>query len=231
MNTTWKELQETCLRKMFSLDGRELVRDSSTNPYLHSMPSAANEAMRILATTGRYWKKCLTIRQGDEDATDMEEASSLAEETQDVSAKAKFQLGAYNAYDLAELTGDFYSMREVMLSNGGNYGKCEYRMEGDELLLLPAGMEGEFRIWYHAYPPKITAETADDFEIGLPPEVASMIALYMAGQLYKDDDISIAQIYMNEFMTWLEELKASAARANSRNAGNGGSWTSVKGYY
>ena len=50
ITTTWKELQETCLRKMFSLDGAELVRHGDTHPYLNSMPAAANEAMNILAT-------------------------------------------------------------------------------------------------------------------------------------------------------------------------------------
>lgn len=214
MDMTWKELQEDCLRKMFSLDGTELVRDSSTNPYLNSMPAAANEAMRILATTGRYWKKCTTITQGGESPT-----------------PAPLTLGGYYGYDLKALTGDFYCIQGIKLASGSDYGDYDgYRMEGNELLLLPKETEGDFRIWYNAYPPKITKETADDFKIELPPEEASMIALYMAGQLYKDDDISIAQIYMNEFATWLEELKTSAAAADGRNTG-GGEWKSIKGYY
>lgn len=213
MSMTWKELQETCLRKMFSLDGTELVRDSSTTPYINSMPAAANEAMRILATVGRYWQKCHTIEQGGENAT-----------------TPTLQLGKNNAYDLAEMTGDFYSMKEVMLLYDDSYGACGYRMEGDSLFLVPADQEGIYRIWYYAYPPRITKETADDFEIGLPDEAASMIALYMAGQLYKDDDISIAQIYMNEFTAWLEELKESGRKARGRNSGAGG-WTSSKGWY
>ena len=52
----------------------------------------------------------------------------------------------------------------------------------------------------------------------------------MAGQLYKHDDISIAQIYMNEFFEWMERLAESGRKADGRNAGSGG-WTSVKGYY
>ena len=88
-----------------------------------------------------------------------------------------------------------------------------------------------FRIWYNAYPPKVTKEMPGNTVIELHPEEASMIALYMAGQLYKDDDISIAQIYMNEFMTWLEELKQSGRTADSRNNGNGGGFYSQKGWY
>lgn len=214
MDTTWKELQETCLRKMFSLDGTDLVRNGETNPYLNAMPAAANEAMRILATVGRYWRKCLTITQGGEEPTE-----------------ATMRLGRNNAYDLMEMAGDFYCMKEVKLTIGDEYGSYHgYRMEGDSLLLLPADLAGEFRIWYNAYPPKITKETPDDFSIGLPPEVASLIALYMAGQIYKDEEPGIATGYMNEFTAWLEELKTSAAKANGRNAGTGGGWKSVKGW-
>lgn len=215
MNTTWKELQETCLRKMFSLDGAELVRDDSTTSYLSAMPAAANEAMRILTTAGRYWQKCLTITQGGENPS-----------------TPTMTLGTNNAYDLMEMAGDFYCLKEIKLVSGTEYGNfVEYRMEGDDILLLPADLEGTFRIWYNAYPPKITGATADDFEIGLPPEAASMIALYMAGQLFKEEEVGIATTYMNEFLTWLDELKTSGARAKSRNSGTGGGWTSVKGYY
>ncbi len=213
MATTWKELQENCLRKLFSLDGAALVRDSNTNAYLNSMPAAANEAMRILTTIGRYWRKCVTITQGGEEET-----------------PPTLRLGAYKGYDLPTLAGNFYCIREVRLAASESYAPYPaYQMEGDGLLLLPAGQEGEFRVWYDAYPPVLTLETPDDFVIDLPDEVAGLIPLYMAGQLYKDDDISIAQIYMNEFTAWLEELKQSAARASGRNTGSG--WTSVKNWY
>ena len=63
MSITWKELQETCLRKMDSLDGVALTKDSNNAAYLYGMPAAANEALMLLATNGRYWKKLLTITQ------------------------------------------------------------------------------------------------------------------------------------------------------------------------
>lgn len=209
--TTWKELQETCLRKLFSLDEKDLVRDSNTNPYLNSMPAAANEALDILATAGRYFKKCLTIRQGQ-------------------GADTGTPIGSWMAYDLKELTADYYCLGEVKLESGTAYGIYHgYAMEGDRMLLLPAEETGTFRIWYNAYAPRITKDTPEDFVLDLHPEALSMVALYMAGQLYKDDDISIAQIYMNEFMVWLEELKESARRAAGRNSGGG--WHSKTGWW
>ena len=48
MSITWKELQETCLRKMDSLDGVALAKDSNNAAYLYGMPAAANEALMLL---------------------------------------------------------------------------------------------------------------------------------------------------------------------------------------
>ena len=211
---TWKELQETCLRKMFSLDEAELIKDSTTEPYINAMPAAATEAMNILATAGRHFKKCLTIRQ---DWTEEAQWGEL--------------LGGKMVYDLRQMADDFYCIEQVMLATDEDYGAYHgYSIEGDHVFIVPADQTGTFRIWYNAYPPKITKSTAADFVIELHPEELSMVALYMAGQLYKDDDISIATGYMNEFNVWLEELKESGKKAAGRNNSSGG-WTSTKGWH
>ena len=44
----------------------------------------------------------------------------------------------------------------------------------------------------------------------LDPEVAALIPLYMASQLYKDDDNSIATGYRNEFQVAFEALSQGA---------------------
>lgn len=211
---TWKELQETCLRKMDSLDGASLVNDSNTRAYINAMPATANEALHLLATNGRYWKKMLTIEQNWEEA-----------------AQGGELLGGFIAYDLKQLAADFYCIDQVKLVNGSEYGNYDgYIMEGDSIMLIPAEETGSFRIWYNAYPTKITSQTAADFEIDIHPEAANIIAHYMAGQLYKHDDISVAQIYMNEFFEWLSNLQESGQKADGRNA-SGGGWTSSTGWY
>lgn len=207
---TWKELQEVCLRKMDSLDEASLTRDSNNTSYLYAMPAAVNEALYLLATDGRYWKKMLTI----ELETDGGEI-----------------LGGYAAYDLKERADNFYCIDTVNLLNADGYTRYDdYLMEGDHILLLPTEEEGTLRIWYNAYADRITANTAEDTEIDIHPEAASIIACYVAGQLYKHDDISIAQIYMNEFFEWLSHLQESGRNADSRN-GSGGEWASVTGWY
>ena len=237
MAVTWEGLQVRCLQKLFSIDGDTLIVDSNTQPYIKSMPGVVNEAMLILVTAGRAFKKCLTVDQQEEESKeDMEISVTDAEgdggeDAEDVPSYRE-KLGSWIAYDLKGLTdGDFYALDEVILDDGVQYEAFTgYRMEGDNFLLLPASEKGTFRIWYEAYPPKLTKDTPPEFVIDLHPEEVSMIALYMAGQLYKDDDISIAQIYMNEWLTWLEELKESAKRAKNRNR-ESGRWNSVKGWY
>ena len=214
MSITWKELQETCLRKMDSLDGANLVNDSNTRAYINAMPAAANEALMLLATNGRYWKKMLTIDQNVDGA-------ALEGEL----------LGGFVAYDLSQMAADFYCIDQINLVNGGEYDRYDgYSMEGDRILLVPAQTSGTLRIWYNAYPEKITAATEADHVIDLHPEAVYYVAHYMAGQLYKHDDISIAQIFMNEFFEWLGMLQESGRKASGKN-GSAGGWKSVKGWY
>lgn len=61
-------------------------------------------------------------------------------------------------------------------------------------------------LYYNAWPEKITHETPDNYEFPLYDDVVVLLPLYMAGELYKDDDISVATIYRNEFEAARAEL-------------------------
>lgn len=212
---TWEELQRISLQKMFESQETTLVEDDSTLPYLNSMPGAANEALLLLCTIGKYFKKTVEITQGG-----------------DQPMAPTFSAGRYNGYDLKEITEDFYTMYGgyVTFTDGNCYGPAtNYTMEGDHILLLDKNTEGVWKVRYAAYPMKITNQTPKDAEIGIDPEAASMVALYIAGELYKEDDISIAQIYMNEFLQWLNALSVSSAKA--QNPTGGEHFYSVNGWY
>lgn len=53
---------------------------------------------------------------------------------------------------------------------------------------------------------KITIDTDDDYELTLPEDACVLIPLYIASQLYKDDDIAQATAYRNEFEVGLQDL-------------------------
>ena len=60
-------------------------------------------------------------------------------------------------------------------------------------------MSASFKIHYYAYPKTITASTPDDEELGLDPEVANLLPVYMAAELMEDDDSSLAFYFREEY--------------------------------
>lgn len=52
----------------------------------------------------------------------------------------------------------------------------------------------------------IEEDTSDDYEFKIPDDACVLIPLYIASQLYKDDDISQATAYRNEFEIGLQNL-------------------------
>lgn len=53
---------------------------------------------------------------------------------------------------------------------------------------------------------KIESQTSSDYKFEIPEDACVLIPLYIASQLYKDDDISQATAYRNEFEVALQDL-------------------------
>jgi hypothetical protein len=76
-------------------------------------------------------------------------------------------------------------------------------------LIIESKLQGNFIITYKAYPDKITDDTEDEYIFTMPSEMISLLPLYIASELYKDDDVAIATAYRNQFEVGLQELKTS----------------------
>lgn len=117
-------------------------------------------------------------------------------------------------YDLQALAPDFYMIDPQGIYYEGAYQKylqiSDFYQEGTKTLALDRNMYGNFTVYYRAYPEQITKETEDDYELPIDPEVYALLPLYMASQLYKDDDNGIATSYRNEFEVGFERLVNSA---------------------
>ena len=87
----------------------------------------------------------------------------------------------------------------------------DFFQEGNTVLVLDRDTPGNFKIYYKAYPQKITTETADEEELAIDDEVAALLCTYMASVLYLDDDSSIATIYRNSFEVGFDRLKDRAS--------------------
>lgn len=123
-------------------------------------------------------------------------------------------------YELDKLVPDYYMLDNQPIIFEGTQGKrylnsSNYFFEGKDTLLLPRNMIGNFIIYYKAYPQEMTTSTPDDYELPLYPEVAALLPLYMASQLYKDDDNGIATGYRNEFEVAFDRLQNRKEGVNS----------------
>ena len=121
----------------------------------------------------------------------------------------------YIKIKMDEAVNDFYQIAPAELYDlgvsGDQYIVAEkYFQEADKTLVIERNRPGIYVIHYRAYPQHITLETPDTEELSLDPEVAALIPLYMASQLYKDDDNSIATVYRNEFEVGREALSQGA---------------------
>ena len=176
---TWKDIKVATLQKMFAADGNNIPSDGSADEYVSAMPQAANEALSMLATAGRYLIKTITISHD----------------------------GTNKTYDLRTLATDYYDIDSIMYSQGGSAPRewVRYKMINGSIVFYgcPAGT---YTVLYKAYPQPITDSTLDTYVLPLQQEVVVLIPLYMASQLYKDDDNAIATTYRNEFEVGFERL-------------------------
>ena len=121
------------------------------------------------------------------------------------------QYERYIKLKMKDLVEDFYQIAPAETYNLGIGGSDyivadKYFQEADSTLVLDRDNPGIYVIHYRAYPHSLSLATPDDEELSLDPEVAALIPLYMASQLYKDDDNAIATVYRNEFEVGREAL-------------------------
>lgn len=197
---TWGEVKLAALQKMFSAEGQTINQnDEGVRDYVNAMPQAANEAMQLICTAGKALRKSATLTTENGPLDLKKEISDL------------YRMG---------VPPEVYLQRE----NGGLEELRGAQLLGGRYLSLPAGVYGQLLLFYDAWPPVVTLSTPDETELPLDPEAAVLLPLYIASQLYKDDDISIATMYRNEFETAFELLR------DGQTGTEGGEFTSVTGW-
>lgn len=106
-------------------------------------------------------------------------------------------------FDMREMVDDFFRLFNqdmVLESNNNSYEKYRsYEWEGDSTLILDGTRQGVYTIHYYAYPQTITEDTEDDYILSLDPEVANLLPLYMAAELYEDDDLDQAFYFREQY--------------------------------
>lgn len=178
----WKTIKLLSLQKMFLITGNSIVEDETTLEYLNKMWGAANEAMIRLATIGKTIIKKAEIDLSDERIV--------------VSANKMYINLLEFVPDLFNLNTATVTLHEEPFSS--------FELYGNTLIMEP--VLGTLSIIYYAYPALLKPDSPDDTEIPLDVDAAVLIPLYIASELYKDDDNSLATMYRNQFETGLESL-------------------------
>lgn len=204
---TWGEIQLLAMQKMFlnttpitTMDISDMKTDKKYATYLNAMPETANEAIRIML---EYVPYIVTHKLTSKDAcSDISNDDIYCFELDKVDSSYKNLVGVYK--DVEDYEG--------------------YKIRFNKYLYLPKNLvdDESIQISYEAYPEKIKSSTSTSTVIELPTNMAALIPLYLAGELYKDDDIQLATTYMNEFEVRLAKLKVSQ---------NTLSFVSVNGWY
>ena len=114
----------------------------------------------------------------------------------------------YFIYDLETLIPDFYKIDKLYFEDYRHelVNRTDYILEDAHTLVIDDKLIGNFIMKYQSYPIRIDDDTDDDDELDLPEEVACILPLYIASQLYKDDDIALSTQYRNEFEVAVQNL-------------------------
>lgn len=177
METTWDEIRVTTLQKMHLVEDNKVVEDDSTREHLAAMPAAYNEAVRLLSTTNRYITKYFEVSSSGLNNSLSVDLKTIVDDLFMV------QPGGVYFTDSSGRTDEYYDGTVI----------------GDKDLILDGSETGTYRVYYYAYPVKATAETAGATDMQIDPDVASLVPLYMASQLWKEEEPGIATAYRNEF--------------------------------
>ena len=196
---TWGEVKQAALDKLFAVqDG--MTSEETARQYTRGMPQAANEALALLCAEDLPLRRCFTLTVGPEGP---------------------------RAARLDQLAPDFWRPGEpeaYRLSGDGGVAPAGGFAFAAGRLLVPQGWLGEYEIWYDAAPPRLTADTPDTEELPVEDQAAVILPLYMASQLYKDDDSALATAYRNEFEAARAALRPVSAGVRAE------SWAGLDGW-
>lgn len=202
MALKWGEIRLAALQKLFSAEGDSINQaDSAVREYLAAMPQAANEAVQRLCAEGYAPRRNLQIEK---------------------------TAGRPRMADLGQIAPDLYRaepLEAYRFDEDGLPRPAEgLTLAAGRYLVLPAALNGPVEVWYDAWPPVLAPATPDETEIGLAQGAEVLLPLYIASQLFKEDDAAIATQYRNEFEAALAGMHPAVGGLQ------GGSFCSEKGW-
>lgn len=107
-------------------------------------------------------------------------------------------------YNLSSLYPDYRKLKKLYFNNN-----IIWNFVDKNNIYIESWHDGEILVSYEVLPAVISSTTEKDHKIELDEKYSRLIPLYIAGELYKDDDLAMATMYMNEFMTMIDSFAAN----------------------
>ena len=217
---TWGDIVIATCRKMFLnkdaitvADLPDLIDDRNYSTYINMAPDVMNELMvilnnRVLININTLTLNLLSI---DFEPYLQEDISAYA-----FNIKQYMEDNDITNYLYTEVIQHTYIKRDNLLfeeQDGILYIDKRF-MDRSSLTLT---------IKYRIIPEIFTTSTPWDTIIDLPYNICAIVPLYLASELYKDDDISMSTAYRNQFETELDYISSqmvdSLGTEHSRDVG------------
>lgn len=116
-------------------------------------------------------------------------------------------------YKLNQIVPNFKRIYQIVYDGSSN---PDWYVEGNNVLVVKNWTNGDIIIYYEAYHDLITEKTNSSSDIELDNYSLTLIPLYIAAELYKDDDIQLSTTYMNEFITNVANMASKDFNPNPR---------------
>lgn len=202
---TWGDIVIATCRKMFLnkdaitvADLPDLIDDRNYSTYINMAPDVMNELMVILNNRVLINIDTITIKLDD---------ANLEKYLIDDNSAFVFDIKEYmkdneiDNYLYTEVIQHTYIKRDNLLfeeQDGKLYIDKRF-IDRNSLTLT---------IKYRIIPERFTTTTPWSTLIDLPYNICSIVPLYLASELYKDDDISMSTAYRNQFEAELDYISS-----------------------
>ena len=202
---TWGDIVVATCRKMFLnkdaitvADLPDLIDDRNYSTYINMAPDVMNELMVILNNRVLININSMTLNLQD---TLMENYLENDLSTYVFDIHKYMEDNEITNYLYTEVIQHTYIKRDNLLfeeQDGKLYIDKRF-IDRNSLTLT---------IKYRIIPERFTTTTPWNTLIDLPYNICSIVPLYLASELYKDDDISLATSYRNQFETELDYISS-----------------------
>ena len=202
---TWGDIVVATCRKMFLnkdaitvADLPDLIDDRNYSTYINMAPDVMNELMVILNNRVLINIDSMTLNLQD---TLMENYLENSLDAYVFDIHKYMEDNEITNYLYTEVIQHTYIKRDNLLfeeQDGKLYIDKRF-MDRNSLTLT---------IKYRIIPERFTTTTPWNTLIDLPYNICSIVPLYLASELYKDDDISLATSYRNQFETELDYISS-----------------------